>query len=124
ILSDPRVSLVIADARAYAAASDATYDVIALPAAPVADGVDAVPYALTADFANTVEAYESYMRRLAPGGVLAITRWLTVPPRDNLRAILTASAALERMGHEGAAERLVLVRSWSTGTLLVKPEGF
>src|SRR5690606_18350505 len=60
ILSDPRVSLVIADARAYAAASDATYDVIALPAAPVADGVDAVPYALTADFANTVEAYESY----------------------------------------------------------------
>lgn len=123
IFGDARVSLVIADPRAYAAAEDRSFDVIALPAAPAGDGVGPVPYALTEDFANTVEAYEAYLRRLAPGGVFAVTRWLTSPPRDNLRSILTAAAALEGLGHS-AADRLILVRSWATATLLVKPDGF
>lgn len=121
---DARVSLAIADARAYVAAEDRRFDVIALPAPPAHDGVGPIPYALTEDYANTVEAYEAYLRRLTPGGVLAVTRWLTSPPRDNLRSILTAAAALERLGHGGAADRLVLVRSWATATLLVKPDGF
>lgn len=52
-----------------------------------------------------------------------MTRWVREPPRDELKLVATAVAALERMGRR-PAERLVLVRSWATVTLLVKRDPF
>jgi hypothetical protein len=60
---------------------------------------------------------------LAPGGMLAVTNWLAVPPRAEVRSVLTAAAALRRLGREPATT-LVVVRSWGTVTTLVKPDGF
>ena len=66
------------------------------------------------------EALESYVGHLADNGLLAITRWLKVPPRDSLKLFLTAIEALERMGVSEPERRLALVRSWSSVALLVK----
>jgi hypothetical protein len=57
---------------------------------------------------------------LRPGGYLAITRWLKLPPRDSLRLFATAVSALERRGIGEPGRHLALVRSWNTTTLLVK----
>jgi len=57
---------------------------------------------------------------LRPGGYLAITRWLKLPPRDSLRLFATAVSALERRGIGEPDRHLALVRSWNTTTLLVK----
>ena len=35
---------------------------------------------------------------MRPGGYLAVTRWLKLPPRDSLRLFATAVSALERRG--------------------------
>ena len=52
-------------------------------------------YGLSESYLYTVEAIQTYLSRLEPGGVLAITRWLTLPPRDTLKLFATAVAALE-----------------------------
>jgi hypothetical protein len=59
-----------------------------------------------------------------PGGVLAVTNWLAVPPRAEVRSVLTAAAALRQLGRGEPAVGLVVVRSWGTVTTLVKPDGF
>jgi hypothetical protein len=57
---------------------------------------------------------------VAPGGYLAISRWIKLPPRDTLKLVATAVAALKAVGITAPGERLALIRGWQTSTLLVK----
>jgi hypothetical protein len=49
---------------------------------------------------------------------------MTIPPRENVRVILTAVDALRRVAPTNLIDKLVVVRSWATATVLVKPSGF
>jgi len=119
----PQVRLHRADARAFVQAADENWNVIDLSLidsfAASAVGVGAVGE----NYLYTREAFESFLRHLRPGGVLAVTRWVRTPPRDELKLFATGVAALERMGLN-PAERLVLIRSWAAATLLAKKEAF
>src|SRR6202022_1692698 len=75
---------------------------------------------LAESYLYTVEAFAAYLRHLRPGGYLAITRWLKLPPRDSLKLIATALDALARSGVAEPGRQLALLRSWSTTTLIVK----
>jgi hypothetical protein len=77
-------------------------------------------HSLSESYVYTIEAFEQYLDHLRPGGYLAITRWLKLPPRDSLRLFATAVSALERRGIGEPGRHLALVRSWNTTTLLVK----
>ena len=118
------VRLRIADARAFAAASRERYDLIQVPIldtfAAAAGGVRG----LGESYLHTREAFADYLARLAPGGLLAVSRWLKLPPRDSLKLFATAIAALETTGAPDPADRLVLIRGWKTTTLLVKNGAF
>jgi hypothetical protein len=52
-----------------------------------------------------------------------VTRWIRTPPRDEIKLFATAVVTLEEMGLR-PADRLVLIRSWATATLLIKREAF
>ena len=58
------------------------YDLIRSPLAGAAGGGLG---GLREDYLHTVEAFELYLSRLAPGGYLSITRHVQVPPRDGLK---------------------------------------
>ncbi|HSC01418.1 MAG TPA: SAM-dependent methyltransferase, partial [Burkholderiaceae bacterium] len=81
-------------------------------------------YALSENYLYTVQALRDDLRLLEPGGLLAITRWVALPPRDALKLFAAAVAALQRSGVADPASRLALVRSWQTSTLLVKNGAF
>ena len=119
----PEVRAHRAEARAFVQAARRTWDIIDLSlldslAASVV-GVGAVGE----NYLYTREAFEAFLHHLRPGGLLAVTRWARMPPRDELKLFATAVAALERMGLN-PAERLTMIRSWTTVTLLVKTEPF
>lgn len=121
---DRRVEAVIADARSFAARSRERYDLVVIsPGEPFGASAAGV-HALAEDYLTTVEALRAYVRLLAPGGVLAITRWVRSPPRDNVRMILTAAEALRASGDTLVGRHLAFIRGWSAATLLVKPQGF
>ncbi len=116
------VTWAIGEGRRFLASTRARYDLVTLgPFAGGGPGAGIV--SLREDFLHTVEGYLRCLEVLAPGGMLAVTNWLAVPPRAEVRSVLTAAAALRRLGREPAAA-LVVVRSWGTVTTLVKPDGF
>jgi hypothetical protein len=116
----PGVTLHIGEARGFLAASRQRYDVIQLALLDAFGASSAGLYALSESYLYTVEALESALNRLAPGGYLSVTRWVTLPPRDTLKLFGMAVTALERSGVSDPGRNLVLIRGWKTATLLVK----
>ena len=116
----PGVRVHVAEARSFVAGGRNRYDVIQIPLLDSFAAAAAGTHSLSESYVYTIEAFEQYLDRLRPGGYLAITRWLKLPPRDSLRLFATAVSALERRGIGEPGRHLALVRSWNTATLLVK----
>ncbi|MGK6310956.1 spermidine synthase [Variovorax sp. DT-64] len=114
----------VAEARAFLASGDTRYDLIQVALLDGFSASSAGLHALSENYLYTVEALQEALRRLRPGGLLAVTRWVTLPPRDTFKLFAAATAALERSGATDAASRLVLIRSWKTTTLLVRNGAF
>ena len=96
----------VAEARAFVEASSARWDLIQVALLDSFTAAAAGVQALSESPLYTVEALDAYVGHLAPGGMLAITRWLRVPPRDSLKLFATAVVALERAGVAAPERRL------------------
>jgi hypothetical protein len=118
------IDWVAGDARTVTARTHERFDLITLAPGGGMSGAAGGLHALNEDFLHTTEAYALYLRRLGEDGVLAITRWVTVPPRASVRVVLTAAEALRRVRPGALQNGLVVARSWGTTTVLVKPSGF
>ncbi|RZL90481.1 MAG: SAM-dependent methyltransferase [Variovorax sp.] len=116
----PIARVHVAEARGFVAASEERYDLIQVALLDSFSASSAGLYALAENYLYTVEAVQDDLQHLRPGGLLAITRWVTLPPRDALKLFAAAVVALERAGATNPGSQLVLVRSWKTSTLLVK----
>jgi hypothetical protein len=117
LVAQPGVELVVGDVRGALASHERRYDLIQLS---LAGGSAGGLGGLNEDYAHTVEAFGLYLSRLTPGGYLSITRYVQVPPRDGLKMLATAIAALQAAGLSDPADRLLMIRGWQTVTLLVK----
>jgi SAM-dependent methyltransferase len=124
VYRDPRVQLVTRDARSFVAHTRERFDLIVLSPTEAFGTAAAGLHALAEDYLSTVQALRAYLRRLEPGGVLAMMRWVRAPPRDDVKMILTAGAALTADGDTAAGKHFVCLRSWATSTLLIRPQGF
>ena len=114
----------VADARSFAARSSEQWDLIQIALVDSFSAAAAGVHALDESLLYTVEAFETFLDRLAPGGVLAVTRWLKLPPRDSLRLLWTARRALEARGVVDAASHIVMIRGWKTTTLVIGARPF
>lgn len=124
LYDDPGVTVHIADARGFVAARSQRWDVIQMAMLDSFGASAGGLHALSENYLYTVEAFSDYLQRLEPGGILATTRWIKLPPRDGLKMIATASAALHNSGIENPADHLVMIRSWNTSTLMARNQPF
>ena len=115
----PDVTIALAEGRGFMQSHEETFDVIQLPLFGSLTAVAAGVYALNESYLYTTEAFQLYLRRLSPQGVLAIQCWLKMPPCDAIKLFATAVEACEREGLGQPAQRLVFVRSWNNATILV-----
>jgi hypothetical protein len=122
--SEPGVRVHIGEARRFVAAHADRFDLIQVALLDAFGASSAGLYALSESYLYTVEALHEYVDHLEPGGMLAITRWVSLPPRDVLKMFATAIAALERQASANPAQQLALIRGWKTATLLVKNGAF
>ena len=114
----------VADARSFAARSSGQWDLIQIALVDSFSAAAAGVHALDESLLYTIEALGEFVDRLAPGGVLAVTRWLKLPPRDSLKLLWTARWALEARGVADPASRLVMIRGWKTTTLVIGARPF
>ncbi|VAX15194.1 FIG00933687: hypothetical protein, partial [hydrothermal vent metagenome] len=118
------VQVHIAEARGFVAASLKKYDLILLSLIDSFAASSAGVHAMNESYIYTTEAFTEYIKGLNPEGVLAVTRWLKLPPRDTLKLFATAVAALEERGIKDPGSMLALIRSPNTTTLLLKNGAF
>ena len=120
VYARPDVRVHVAEARAFVTASRDSWDLIQIPLLDSFAAAAAGVHGLSESYVYTVEALRDYIRHLEPGGYLAITRWLKLPPRDSLKLFVTALEALQQEGVVEPSRSLAMVRSWNTVTLLVR----
>jgi len=120
----PGFKLHIGEARGFVAKSSESWDLIQVALLDAFGASSAGLYSLSENYLYTVEGLREYLRHLKPGGMLALTRWVTLPPRDILKLFATAVAALEQSGASDPGTRLAPIRGWKTATLMVKNGSF
>jgi hypothetical protein len=118
-LQHPDVQVQVAEARSFLARSSTHFDLIQLNLLGGGGGAGGLQ-AQSADYLMTREALSAYLDHLSPGGMLAVTRWLRLPPRDSLKLAGSLSGLLRERGVEDPGSRIALIRSWKTFTLVVK----
>jgi len=120
----PGVTVHAGEARGFVASGAQHWDLVQIALIDSFAAASAGLYALNESYLYTVEALGEYLDRLQPGGLLAVTRWLKLPPRDGIKMFVTAVEALERRGVSAPDRHLLMLRTWNTTTLLVATRPF
>ena len=110
--------------EALSSATDAHYDLIQIPLLHSFGAAAAGTQSLHENYTYTAEAIGNYLDRLQPGGLLSITLWLKLPPRDMLKMFATTIEVLKKRGVPDPGARMALIHSWKTATLIVKNGAF
>jgi len=136
----PMVRVVVAEARGFVQSTEERYDLIQVALLDSFSASASGVYSLNESYLYTVEAIHQFLQHLREGGILAITRWLKLPPRDTLKLFATIVEAIEQIPKSfcffdnSTVEKtrqseiqnpksefsLIFIRSWNTGTILVK----
>jgi spermidine synthase len=110
IYSRPGVQLHIEDGRSFVRGSDQKYQVLQATLVDTWASTAAGAFALSENNLYTTDAFTDYLQHLTPDGVLAFTRWGFDPPRESLRLISLAMAALPRVGETDPARHVMVIR--------------
>jgi SAM-dependent methyltransferase len=124
LFAEPRVRVAAGNPRSYLGRDGGRFDLVVVSLRDVFRPVTAGAYSLSENHLYSKEAFREYLRHLAPGGVLIVTRWVQTPPSEELRAAATVVEVLEGLGTGDPAAKLAALRTLQTITLMVKKEPF
>jgi spermidine synthase len=122
--SHPHVDIKVASPREFMAKDERSFDLIQLNLIGTWGGVGGGIYAAGENYAYTLEAFRDYFDRLKPEGILSASAWLTGPPRTFLKLLSLAAETLDWAEPGSVSQSLVAVRSWATGTVIIKQGEF
>ena len=124
--TDPRVRLVDDEGRHFLATHADRFDVIQLSGVDSYSGTPGAAHVFSENYLYTAEAFDLYLSRLTADGILNVMRLEYLPPREMLRALVTAVGALRRAGVASPADHVVMVtaRNGFFTALLVKRAPF
>ncbi len=121
-----KVRAIPYEGRHFLAGTNEKFDVVDLSLADSVGLSNPGGFAIVEKFPYTKEAMETYMRALAPGGVLSVTLWnKEEPPKSVLKLYATMAAAGRAVDPDHLANSFFVVSSYlSTATVLYKSGGF
>src|SRR5437660_12777229 len=90
----PDVHLHVADGRSFLRSSKSSFDVVQMTLVDTWASTAAGAFALSENNLYTTQAFREYFDHLKPDGIIAITRWEFAKPREALRVVSQAIAAL------------------------------
>lgn len=115
----PGIETHLEDGRAYLARPAPRFDVILFSLSSAYHPITSGAYSLTEDYLYTVQGFVAALDRLEQGGLLAVVRWLQVPPSEEVRAFALAAEAVRRTGGE-PTQSLVALRSFNQVLILAR----
>jgi hypothetical protein len=125
---DPRVHVVVDEGRSFIRRSDEAFGSIQATLVDTWAASSSGAFTLSENNIYTADAFEEFLAHLAPGGIVAITRWYDAgKPKEFLRLIALGRLALERRGVPSAeiARHFALVADGERhGTMLLNRDPF
>lgn len=106
----PEVKIVVEDGRSFVRRSNEKYQILQATLVDTWASTAAGAFALSENNLYTTEAFHDYLSHLTDDGILAFTRWGFDPPRESLRLLSLARAALDRLGEREHWRHVVVVR--------------
>jgi spermidine synthase len=91
----PEVHVVIEDGRSFVRRSSDKYQVLQATLVDTWASTAAGAFALSENNLYTTDAFRDYLTHLTDDGLMVFTRWGLQPPRESLRLISLAMAALQ-----------------------------
>jgi hypothetical protein len=104
----PQVHVHVNDGRSFIRATPDRYDVIQMTLVDTWASTAAGAFALSENNLYTVEAFRQYFEHLNPDGMIAVTRWEFKRPREALRVVAVAMAALRDIGVTDAGSHFMI----------------
>lgn len=126
LLHRPHLDVVDYEGRLFLANTKQRFDIIDLSLGDLAGLSSPGGFPIVEKFAYTREAFENYMKALAPGGILSITMWnKEEPPKSILKLYATIAAAARERDPATLARSFFVVSSYlSSATVVYKNGGF
>jgi len=125
ILGDPRVHIVVGDARAELARVDVRCRVLQASLVDTWAATGAGAFAHTESTLYTLEAWSLFLTRVAPDGVLTFSRWYDpTTPSETSRLLALAVGSLLQRGVASPQDHIALVAGGLVATILVSPAPF
>lgn len=131
----PNVRIVTDEARSFITRSPERFDIIQVSLIDTWAATASGAFVLSENSLYTVEAWELFLDRLQPGGILSFSRWyLRDQPYEMYRLTSLATEALLKSGVDNPREHIVIIRYMhppgdglagvGIGTMLVSNEPF
>jgi spermidine synthase len=106
----PDVHIHVEDGRSFVRRSTEKYQVIQATLVDTWASTAAGAFALSENNLYTTDAFRDYFSHLTDDGLLVFTRWGFDPPRESLRLLSLAMAALNSLGEKDAARHVIVGR--------------
>jgi hypothetical protein len=110
IYSRPEVRLFVEDGRSFVRRSKEKYQVLQATLVDTWASTAAGAFALSENNLYTTDAFRDYLSHLTGDGLMAFTRWGFDPPRESLRLVSLAMAALADLGETEPWKHVIVVR--------------
>lgn len=107
----PNVEVVQAEGRNYVRSTGRQFDILQMTLVDTWAATAAGAFAFTENNLYTREAFDDFLARLKPEGLFSCTRYIFRPPRQSLRMLVLADAALRDDGAANPAEHIVMLTS-------------
>ena len=125
ILDDPRVKIVVGDARTELARTGVRCRVLQASLVDTWAATSAGAFAHTESTLYTLEAWSLFLRRVEPDGILTFSRWYDpTKPTETSRLVALAVGALLERGVSRPRDHIALVAGGLVATILVSPSPF
>jgi SAM-dependent methyltransferase len=122
ILDDPRVHVVVGDARAELARTDVRCRVLQASLVDTWAATSAGAFSHTESTLYTLEAWSLFLRRVEPDGVLTFSRWCEpTRPGETARLVALAVGALLQRGVARPRDHLALISGGLVATIVASP---
>lgn len=127
----PEVELHIEDGRTFIHRAKEQFDVIQLSQVDTWASTASGAYGLTENYLYTVDAVRSYVEHLNDNGMVSISRWEFVRPKETLRLVAVGLQALIDMGKTDPENYMVVLMDGKQdnpgarfGTMIIKKTPF
>ncbi len=115
------VEVVTAEPRHFVEARRDRFDLVQLVTLQTLGGGGGIA-GLAEDHLVTVGGIAASLARLRPEGILAVTRGIETPPRDNVKLLATVAAGLGELGIAEPGRHVVVVRDYLGVCTMVRRE--